>query len=85
MRFYSSNSDDLTSLSDYVTRMKENQKDIYYITGENLNLIMKSSFVEGVTSRGFEVLFLNEPIDEYCISQVKNYNGKKLVSITTMV
>ena len=63
--------DDMTSLDDYITRMKENQKDIYYITGESKDQVANSVFVERVTKRGFEVLYMCEPIDEYCVQQLK--------------
>merc|ERR1712038_397300 len=71
-----------TSLKDYVSRMKENQKDIYYITGESKDSVQNSAFVERLTKRGFEVLYMTEPIDEYCTQQLKEYDGKNLVSVT---
>ena len=83
LRYYSSQSgDEPTSLRDYVTRMKENQKDIYYITGESKDQVAHSAFVERVTKRGFEVLYMTEPIDEYCVQQLKEYESKNLVSVT---
>ena len=83
LRYHSSASgDEMTSLKDYVSRMKENQKDIYYITGENKEIVSHSSFVERVIKRGFEVLYMVDPIDEYCVQQLKEYDGKKLVSVT---
>merc|ERR1712224_300570 len=66
--YYSSHSgDEMTSLKDYVSRMKENQKDIYYITGENKETVKNSAFVERVKKHGYEVLYMTEPIDEYCV------------------
>ena len=83
LRYHSSASgDDMTSLKDYVARMKENQTQIYYITGESRDQVANSSFVERVTKRGFEVLYMVEPIDEYCVQQLKEYEGKTLVSVT---
>lgn len=83
LRYHSSTSgDEMTSLKDYTTRMKENQKDIYYITGESREQVSNSAFVERVRKRGFEVLYMVEPIDEYCVQQLKEYDGKTLVSVT---
>lgn len=83
LRYHTSSSgDEMTSLKDYVTRMKDNQKDIYYITGESRDQVSNSAFVETVIKRGFEVLYMTEPIDEYAIQQLKEYDGKKLVSVT---
>jgi len=83
LRFPSSTSgDDMTSLKDYVSRMKEVQKDIYYITGESKEAVQNSAFVERVKARGFEVLYMIDPIDEYMLNQMKDYDGKKMVSVT---
>ena len=83
LRFYSSNSgEEPTSLKDYVSRMKENQTQIYFITGESKEAVATSAFVERVKRRGFEVLYMTDPIDEYCVQQLKEYDGKKLVSVT---
>lgn len=80
LRFYSSKSgDDMTSLKDYVVRMKEDQKDIYYITGESKLAVQDSPFLEGLRKRGYEVLYMVEPIDEYMVQQLTEYDGKKLV------
>merc|ERR1712038_1721998 len=66
LRFFTSASgDDLCSLTDYVSRMKENQKDIYYITGESKEVVAASAFVERLKKRGLEVIYMTEPIDEY--------------------
>ncbi|XP_042223738.1 heat shock protein HSP 90-alpha-like [Homarus americanus] len=83
LRFYTSASgDEMNSLKDYVSRMKENQKQIYYITGENREAVANSAFVERVKKRGFEIIYMIDPIDEYCIQQLKEYDGKQLVSVT---
>ena len=71
-----------TSLKDYVSRMLESQKDIYYITGESVASIENSPFLEKLRKKGYEVLYLVDPIDEYMIQQVKDYDNKKLVSLT---
>merc|ERR1712115_402051 len=70
------------SLSDYVSRMKENQKDIYYITGESKEVVAASAFVERLKKRGLEVICMTEPIDEYVVQQLKEFDGKNLVSVT---
>ncbi|XP_055379012.1 heat shock protein 83 [Condylostylus longicornis] len=83
IRFYTSASgDEYCSLADYVSRMKENQKHIYFITGESKEQVSNSAFVERVKKRGFEVVYMTEPIDEYVIQHLKEYQGKQLVSVT---
>merc|ERR1719290_959727 len=83
LRYHSSaTGDEQTSFKDYVSRMKENQKDIYYITGESKEIVSKSAFVEKVLKAGYEVLYMVDPIDEYAVQQLKEYDGKKLVCIT---
>jgi molecular chaperone HtpG len=83
LRYYSSASgDEMCSLEDYVSRMKENQKDIYYITGESKEVVSSSSFVEALKKRGLECVYMTEPIDEYVVQQLKEFDGKNLVSVT---
>jgi molecular chaperone HtpG len=83
LRFSTSKSgEDLISFKDYIARMKEGQNSIYYITGESKAAVAASPFMEGLKRRGFEVLYLTDPIDEYMVQQLKDYDGKKLVSCT---
>ena len=83
LRFDTSKSgEDMISLKEYVQRMKEEQKVIYYITGESKSAVATSPFMEGLKKRGLEVLYLTDPIDEYMVQQLKEYDGKKLVSCT---
>jgi len=83
LRFYSSTSgNEYVSFKEYISRMKENQKHIYYITGESKAAVEKSPFLEGLKSRGFEVLYMCDPIDEYAIQQLKDYDDKKLICAT---
>ena len=82
LRYRTNKSGELQSLRNYIENMEENQNDIYYITGESYDSVVNSSFVDGMTSKGFEVLFMTEPIDEYVMQQLKQYDGKNFVSIT---
>lgn len=83
LRFYTNKSgDDMSSLKDYVTRMKDGQNDIYYIAGESKKNLENSPFTEVLKKKGYEVVYMVDPIDEYMVQQLKEYDGKKLVCIT---
>ncbi|KAH9507959.1 hypothetical protein Btru_052459 [Bulinus truncatus] len=82
LRFYSSNSDtEQTFLADYVERMKEKQEAIYFIAGTSREEVEKSPFVERLLKKGYEVLYLVEPVDEYCIQSLPEFEGKKFQNI----
>merc|ERR1712110_502027 len=83
MRYKSSKSgEDMTSLKDYVSRMKEDQKEIYCITGETRKAVESAPFLETLKKRGFEVLYMTDPVDEYAIQQLKEYDGKKILNVS---
>merc|ERR1712146_29599 len=83
MRYNTSKSgDEQISLKEYVDRMKEGQNDIYYITGESIAAVSSSPFLECLRKKGLEVLYMVDPVDEYAVQQLKEFDGKKLKSTT---
>ncbi len=81
LRFHSSASSSLTSLEKYVERMKDKQEHIYYIAGTNREELEKSPFVERLLKKGFEVLYLVDPIDEYCMQSLPEFEGKRFQNV----
>merc|ERR1711988_856280 len=83
LRYFTSKSgESKSSLKDYVTRMKDGQKEIFYITGESKVAVEHSPFVEKLRKNGLEVIYMVDPIDEYCVAQLKEFDGHKLICIT---
>ena len=80
--FKSSNDEKLTSLNEYISRMKKDQNDIYYISGESIEQILTSPQIEGFKSRGLEVIYMTDPIDEFWLPSMNEYEGKPFKSIT---
>jgi len=81
LRFQTSNGKGVTSLAEYKERMKAKQEHIYYIAGANRAEVEKSPFVERLLSKGYEVLYLVEAVDEYCISALPEFDGKKFQNV----
>jgi molecular chaperone HtpG len=82
-RFYSTHENGkLTSLADYITRMKPGQDHIYYLSGENIDTLKNSPQIEGFRARGLEVLLFTDTIDDFWLQQVHDFLGKPFQSIT---
>ena len=83
IKFYSTYNDTktLVSFEDYIGRSKMDQKDIYYIAGEKLEILKESPMIKGLVKKGYEVLLLEDPIDEYCLQTLGKYNEKNLVNV----
>jgi len=84
LRFHSTfvGSESMTSLKDYVSRMKEEQKDIYYITGDSQNAVQNSPHLEAFKAKGFEVLFMTDPVDEFMMNGLNDFDKKSFKDIT---
>ncbi|XP_011881242.1 PREDICTED: endoplasmin [Vollenhovia emeryi] len=81
LNFHSSTQKEMTSLPEYVSRMKANQQHIYYIAGSSAEEVKKSPFVERLEKKGYEVLYLTEAVDEYAISALPEFDGKKFQNV----
>jgi molecular chaperone HtpG len=81
-RFHSSSGDNLTSLDEYISRMKEKQDTIFYVTGDQVDSLRNNPKLEGFTKRGIEVLFFTDTVDDFWVNVVHEYKDNKIQSIT---
>jgi len=82
LRYHTTRNSELTSLKDYISRMKEGQEFIYHVCGESKKAVESSPFLEALKKKGIEVLLMSDPMDEYCMQNLKEFNGKKFKNIT---
>ncbi|MBQ7247077.1 MAG: molecular chaperone HtpG [Lachnospiraceae bacterium] len=78
----SSHEEKPVTLKEYVSRMKEDQKSIYYVPGESIDAMKRLPQVEAVLAKGFEVLYLTEDVDEFAIKMLREYDGKTFLNVT---
>lgn len=83
LMFYSSTEKKLVSLDEYVSRMKEDQKFIYYVTGENIDKIEKLPQTEVVKDKGYEILYFTDEVDEFAIKMLVKYKEKEFKSVSS--
>ncbi|OMJ81410.1 hypothetical protein SteCoe_18146 [Stentor coeruleus] len=82
VRFYSThNADQLTSLDDYISRMKDGQDDIYFIAGDDRHKLVQSPLIKKLRAQGYEVLLLDDPIDEYTVNTINEYERMHLQNV----
>ena len=83
VKFKSTNSEDTTSLKDYIERMKKGQDNIFYISGDDIETLRNSPQLEGFKSKNIEVLFMTDPVDEFWLPMVGTYEEKSFTSVTS--
>ncbi len=81
-RFRSTTAEGTTTLADYIGRMKEGQDAIYYISGADAENIKRSPQLEGFAAKGVEVLLFSDPVDEFWITSIPDFEGKAFKSVT---